>query len=82
MVREPISKMKSRKAAGPSGVLSEMVRAAREAGVGIMTDLVNQIIVEGTIPGEWEFNAIINRYKGKGNSLERGNYRVLKLIRF
>ena len=45
MVRESISKMKKGKAAGASGVVSEVIKAAREAGVGMMTDLVNQIIV-------------------------------------
>ena len=47
MVRESISKMKNGKAAGPTGVVSELVKAAWEAGVAVITDLVNQIIVEG-----------------------------------
>ena len=47
MVRESISKMKNGKAAGPTGVVAELVKAAWEAGVAVITDLVNQIIVEG-----------------------------------
>ena len=46
MVREPTSQVKNRKAARPSGVASEMVKAARDAGIDMITDLVNQIIVE------------------------------------
>ena len=46
MIRESISKMKNRKAAGPSGLVSEMVKAVGEAGVSINTSLVNQIIVD------------------------------------
>ena len=38
----------------------------------------NQII-GGVIPAEWELNTIVNCYKEKGDSLERGNYRGLKL---
>ena len=47
MVRESI-----RKAAHPSGVVSEMVKVAGEAVVGMITGLVNQIIIERVIPAE------------------------------
>ena len=45
-------KVKNGKAVGPSGVVSEMVRAARKAGVCIITGPVNQIIVEQAISVE------------------------------
>ena len=54
-------------------------KPARQAGVDMITDPVNQIIVEGVIPGERELSTIANCYKGKGNSFKRGNYRGLKL---
>ena len=44
MVRESISKMKNGKAAGPLGVVSEMVKVAGEAGAAMITCLVNQIL--------------------------------------
>ena len=53
-----------------------MVKAV--GGVGMITDLINQIIV-GVNPVEWELSTIVNGYKDKGDSLERGNYRGLKL---
>ena len=71
-------KMKNGKPAGPSAVVSEMVKTTGEAGVDMITDLANQIIV-GVIPVEWELSTIVNCYKGKENSLERENYRKLKL---
>ena len=37
MVRDSISKMKNGKAAGPSGLVPEMVKAAGETGVGKIT---------------------------------------------
>ena len=46
MVRASISKMKNWNAAGLSRVVSEMVKVAGEAGVDMIADLVNQIIVE------------------------------------
>ena len=80
MVRESVSKIKNGKFAGPSrGFVSEMVKAAGEARVHMIADLVNHIIVEGVIPAEWELSIILNCYKGKGDSLERGNHRGLEL---
>ena len=52
-----------------------MVKAAGEAGVDLITDLVNQITIEGVIPAEWELSTIVNCYKGKSNSLKGGNFR-------
>ena len=43
IVRESISQMENGKAGGPSGVLSENVKATGEAGVDMITELVNQI---------------------------------------
>ena len=45
MIRELISKMKNRKAAGPSGLVSEMIKSAGGAGFDRITDLVNKVIV-------------------------------------
>ena len=43
MVRRSVSKMKYGKRRGPSGLVSEMVKAAREAGFDMI--LVNKITV-------------------------------------
>ena len=55
-----------------------MVNAAVEAGVDVITDVVNQIIVEGVILAQWGLSTIISCYKEKGGSLERGNSREMK----
>ena len=52
--------------------------AAGYTGVKMIADLVNQIIV-GVTKAEWKCSTIVNFYKGKGNSLQRGNYGGLKL---
>ena len=49
MAEESISKTKNGKIAGPSSVVSEMAQSAGEVGAGVITDLMNQIIV-GVIP--------------------------------
>lgn len=47
MVGESIKKTKKGNPAGPSGLLSEMVI---QAVANVVTELINQILVQGTIP--------------------------------
>ncbi|XP_048759321.2 uncharacterized protein LOC125668926 [Ostrea edulis] len=79
MVKKAISKMKSGKAAGPSGIAVEMIRAAGDTGVSIIRDLTSSIFCDGKVPTDWEQSFIVCLYKGKGDALDRGNYRGLKL---
>src|SRR4029077_9354913 len=74
------SKMKSGKAAGPSGIAAEMLKAAGEDGVLWVTDIYNAIVREGKIPTEWRKSWIVCVYKGKGDALECGSYRGIKLL--
>ena len=80
MITKAISKMASGKAAGPSGIVAEMLKPVGEAGAVEVRDLIEDIISEGCIPTDWQESFIVNLYKGKGNALNRGNYRGLKLI--
>ena len=79
MVKEAIAKMKAGKAAGPSGIVAEMVQAAGDAGATLIRDLATAIIRDGKVPTDWEQSFIVCLYKGKGDALDRGNYRGLKL---
>ena len=80
MITKAITKMASGKAAGPSGIVAEMLKPVGEAGAEEVCDLVENIISEGCIPTDWQESFIVNLYKGKGDALNRGNYRGLKLI--
>ena len=64
VVIELISKMKNGKAAEPPGVVPEMVKAAGEA-VDMITELVNEITVEGAILAEWELGITLNVIREK-----------------
>ena len=75
-----ITKMKTGKAAGPSGIVAEMLKASGDTGARLVADLANDMVRNGVIPSDWEDSFIINIYKGKGDALERGNYRGLKLL--
>ena len=80
MVVKAITKMKTGKAAGPSGIVAEMLKASGDTGARLVADLANDMVRNGVIPSDWENSFIINIYKGKGDALERGNYRGLKLL--
>ena len=48
-------------------------------GASMICDLAAAIIHDGKVPSDWEQCFIVCLYKGKGDALERGNYRGLKL---
>ena len=79
MVKKAISQMKAGKAPGPLGIVVEMIRAAGDMGASMIRDLAAAIICDGKVPSNWEQSFIVCLYKGKGDALERGNYRGLKL---
>ena len=74
-----VSKMKCGKAAGPSGIIVEMLKAAGEKGVELVRKVAEAVFSSGMTPVEWEERFILNLYKGKGEALDCGNYHGLKL---
>ena len=79
MVEKPTSKMKIGKASGPSGVVTDMLKASSDVCSELIADLTNSIIHDNIMPSEWDDSFIISLFKGKGEALDRGNYRGLKL---
>ena len=79
-VEEAIREMKNGEAAEMSGIVAEMVKASGDTGIELITSLANQIMKDGVIPQDWQSSVIVNCFKGKGDALERGNYRGLKLV--
>jgi hypothetical protein len=79
-VRTAVAKMKRDKAAGPSEVVAEMLKGSGESGIRWMTDLFNAIVREGKIPTDWCKSWIVSIYKGKGDAMECGSYRGIKLL--
>ena len=61
-------------------IAAEMLKAAGDIGLDILTDLCNTIIQENSIPSRWDVSIILNCFKGKGAAQDRSNYRGLKLI--
>ena len=79
-VAAAIKGLKIGKAAGPTGVLSEMMKTAGGFGSRWMTDLINNIFKEGCIPDDWRKSILVPVYKGKGDPLVCGSYRAIKLL--
>ena len=63
----------------PPGIVVEMIRAAGDMSTSMIRDLTAAIILDGKVHSDWEHSFIVCLYKGKGDTLERGNYRGLKL---
>ena len=79
MVKKAISQMKAGKAPGPSGIVVEMIQAAGDMGASMIRDLAAAINCGSKVPSNWEQSFIVCLYKIKGDALERGKYRGLKL---
>ena len=79
-VEEAIKVVKAGKAGGPSEMVGEKLKAAGKKGIKRLTELCNQVVREGAIPREWELSNLIPIFKGKGNPMECGSYRAVKLL--
>ena len=67
--------MKTGKTPGPSGIMVEMIRAAGDMGASMIHDLAAVINRDGKVPSDWKQSFTVCLYKGKGDVLERCNYR-------
>ena len=75
-----IKGLKIGKADGPTGVVSEMMKASGGFGSRWMTDLINNIVKEGYIPDDWRKSNLVPVYKGKCDPLMCVPYRAIRLL--
>ena len=62
LINEVIKKMKFCKAAGPSGIVVDMLAASDEKGVDLLTRLTECVFSNGVIPTDWQESFILNLY--------------------
>jgi len=79
-VKRSLKKVGKNKAPGLSGVTAEMILVEEDLSVEWLVDVINGIVKEGHIPSEWRDSVLIPLYKGKGDPLDCGSYRGVKLL--
>ena len=79
-VRKAVQEMKNGKAAGPSGVNSEMLKIAEGLTVEQLTKVANSMLEGKEMPTMWKESLLVPLYKGKGDALKCSNYRSIKLL--
>merc|ERR1712121_605790 len=62
-----------------SKIITEMLKAAGAKGIEFLRELITAVVKFGKIPEGWELSFILNLFKGKGDTLNSGNCRGLKL---
>ena len=78
--REEVGKMEAGKAAGPSKVSVEMLVASGEIGIDLMVELCQSMLDGRGIPDEWALSVVVPIFKGKGDAMNCGAYRGVKLL--
>ena len=79
-VVEAIGEMKAGKAAGPSEVSVEMIKASGAIGIEVMTKLCQGVLDGRGMPDEWALSVVVPIFKGKGDAMSCGAYRGVKLL--
>ena len=79
-VMEAMNKMKLGKAAGPSEVNVGMIMASGKFSVGVLKKLCQRVLDGKGMPEEWKTSVVVPIFKGKGNVMDRGAYREVKLL--
>ena len=75
-----IKKMKLGKAAGPSEVSLEMITASGTIGIEVMLKFCQRILDGKGMPEEWKTSVVVPIFKGKGDVMDCGAYRGIKLL--
>ena len=79
-MKKAIERMKKGKASGCSSLPTDLVKHLGQSGVDMMREILKGVWEEGQMPEEWEKSEIVPIYKQKGDPLESGNFRGIKLL--
>jgi len=79
-VAAALKQMKRHKAPGLSRLVAEMIQSTGDIGTQWILDLCNGIVKEGCIPEDQKSSMVLPIYKGKGDPMECGSYRGIKLL--
>ena len=79
-VRSALASMKTGKAPGPSGISTELMKGAEDTVVAELTPIFQKVFETKTVPSCWQKSLTIPLYKQKGDSLNCGSYRGIRLL--
>ena len=79
-LREAIRKMKQGKARGLSEVTMQMIVAGGRIADEVMLQLCQRVLDEKGIPNKWKTSVVVPIFKGKGDVMNCGSYRGVKLL--
>ena len=79
-VKKALKGMKTNKAPGPSGLPSDMIKYAGKSAIRELTKVFRDIVTREKSPEEWHRSTTVPLFKGKGDALECGGYRGLRLL--
>ena len=79
-VREAITKMKQGKAARLSEVTTEMIVVGGRIAEEVMLQLCQRVLNGKGIPDVWKTSVVVPIFKGKGDVMNCGSYRGVKLL--
>jgi len=77
---EKALKMENGKAVGPDNLPVEVWKSLGITGIEYLKQELNKIMQEEKIPDEWRKSTLMPIFKNKGDIMECGNYRGIKLI--
>ena len=79
-IQNAVKAMKNKKAPGPSGLSSEMLKLGGETCLNELHRIFQQIVLTERCPTEWQDSETVVLFKGKGDPLDCSKYRGLRLL--
>ena len=79
-IQKALKGMKNKKAPGPSGLSSEMLKLAGETCLTELHRIFQQVVKTECCPVEWQNSETVVLFKGKGDPLNCSKYRGLRLL--
>ena len=79
-VMEAMNKMKLGKAAGPSEINVDMIITSGKFGVRVIKKLCQRVLDGKGMSEEWKTSAVVSVFEGKGDAMDCGAYRGVKLL--
>src|ERR1700733_2360735 len=79
-IEQALGQMRNNKAPGPSGITAEMFKAMDKESVEWLFVILNDFMRSERLPDDLKISEIVTIFKQKGDAMECGNYRGIKLL--